>query len=68
MADTTGRSESSIDADMNNRTTLNPEQAIAYGLSHEVRVKLLDPGIALTVIGEPQQNQPFQARNLKMPG
>lgn len=67
MADTTGRSEAAIDADMNNRTTLGPDQAVEYCLAHEIRVKLLDPGIPVTVIGEPQQNQPFQARQFKMP-
>jgi ATP-dependent Clp protease protease subunit len=44
IAANTGRSEEAVTQDMLNRTTLNPEQAVDYGLVHEIREQLLPPG------------------------
>lgn len=65
MADTTGRPVESFEHDMVDRTTLSPEQALDYGLAHEIRQQLLPPGMTLMTIGEPMQNQPYQARQVR---
>lgn len=67
IADTTTKSVSDIENDMNNRITLSPEQAKEYGLVHEVKVNLLEPGMQLTTIGEPMQGKPYQANKLSIP-
>jgi ATP-dependent Clp protease protease subunit len=56
IAATTGRDARSIEADMERRTTLNPEEAVAYGLVHEIDSTLFPAGADLTVIYE----GPFQ--------
>jgi ATP-dependent Clp protease protease subunit len=48
----TGRSERSVAQDMLNRTTLNPEQAVEYGLVHEIREQLLPSDAHLVSIGQ----------------
>jgi ATP-dependent Clp protease protease subunit len=50
IAATTGRSEKQVAKDMVNRTTLNPEQAVAYGLVHEISEGLLPAGAQLVSI------------------
>lgn len=67
IADTTSKSVSDIESDMNNRITLNPDQAREYGLVHEVKVNLLEPGMQLTTIGEPMQGKPYQANKIAIP-
>jgi ATP-dependent protease ClpP protease subunit len=52
IAANTGRSEESVAQDMLNRTTLNPEQAVDYGLVHEIKEQLLPPGAELVSIGQ----------------
>jgi ATP-dependent protease ClpP protease subunit len=52
IAANTGRSEEAVTQDMLNRTTLNPEQAVDYGLVHEIREQLLPPGAELVSIGQ----------------
>jgi len=52
IAANTGRSEESVAQDMLNRTTLNPEQAVDYGLVHEIREQLLPPNAELVSIGQ----------------
>jgi ATP-dependent Clp protease, protease subunit len=44
IADTVKKDKQQILNDMLNRTTLYPEQAIAYGLVHETRSELFEPG------------------------
>jgi ATP-dependent Clp protease, protease subunit len=53
MAATTGRDAEAIVADMEARTTLDPEQAVAYGLVHAIRSELFPSGADLTAIYEP---------------
>jgi hypothetical protein len=63
IADTSGKSTHKIEEDMNNRTTLNPQEAKDYGLVHEIKSELFPADADLTVIGETIQNQqpfPFQ--------
>jgi len=67
IADTTSKTVVDIENDMINRITLNPEQAQEYGLVHEVKVNLLDPGMQLTTIGEPMQGQAYQAKHYALP-
>jgi ATP-dependent Clp endopeptidase proteolytic subunit ClpP len=52
IADTTGRNVETIINDMETRTTLNPDEAVEYGLVHEVRSELFPLGADLTVINE----------------
>lgn len=47
------KSVEGVEADMNNRTTLNPEEGVAYGLVHEIKSELVPQGADLVVIGEP---------------
>jgi ATP-dependent Clp protease protease subunit len=60
IADTTGRPLHKLQEDMNNRTTLNPQQAKDYGLVHEIQSQLFPADARIAVIGEPmQQASPF---------
>lgn len=52
IADTTGRTYEQVQEDVVNRTTLNPEEAISYGLVHEIKSQLLPLEADLTVISE----------------
>ena len=52
IAANTGRSEEAVTQDMLSRTTLNPEQAVDYGLVHEIREQLLPAGAELVSIGQ----------------
>jgi ATP-dependent protease ClpP protease subunit len=66
IADTTQRPADKVLDDMNNRTTLNPQEAKDYGLVHEIKSELFPLDADLSVIGEiPQQIQPMQ---LAFPG
>jgi ATP-dependent Clp endopeptidase proteolytic subunit ClpP len=67
MADTTNKSIEEVENDMINRITLSPEQAKVYGLVHEVKVSLLEPGMQLITIGEPIQGQAYQSGQLNVP-
>ena len=67
IADTTNKQVTEIEADMTSRITLSPEQAKAYGLVHEVKVNLLEPGMQLTTIGEPLQGKAYQANKVSIP-
>jgi len=44
IADAVGKSKEDVISDMLNRTTLYPEEAIEYGLVHEIKVELFEPG------------------------
>jgi hypothetical protein len=44
--------------DMNNRTTLDPQQAMEYGLVREIRSELYPMDADLSVIGEASEQQP----------
>jgi ATP-dependent protease ClpP protease subunit len=44
ISDTVKKDRQQILNDMLNRTTLYPEQAIAYGLVHEIKSELFEPG------------------------
>jgi len=44
IAATTGKKEKDIIKDMINRTTLYPEEAIKYGLVHEIKTELFEEG------------------------
>jgi ATP-dependent Clp protease protease subunit len=61
IADTCQKTAEKVQEDMNNRTTLNPEEAKHYGLVHEIKSELFPIDADLSVIGEkvsrPQQIQ-----------
>jgi ATP-dependent protease ClpP protease subunit len=61
IADTCLKPADKVQDDMNNRTTLNPQEAKDYGLVHEIQSKLFPIDADLSVIGEnlgqPQQIQ-----------
>jgi len=61
IAATTGRSEKQVAKDMLNRTTLNPEQAVQYGLVHEIKEELLPAGAELLSIVQSQNPTPRPA-------
>lgn len=61
IAATTGRSEEQVTKDMLNRTTLNPEQAVQYGLIHEIKEQLLPAGAELLSIVQSQNVPPRPA-------
>ena len=50
IAATTGKSEEDVFQAMLDRTTLNPEQAVEYGLVNEIKEDLFDKGIELIPI------------------
>ncbi len=50
IAATTGKSEGEIMKAMAERTVLNPEQAVAYGLVHGIKEALFEPGAELVSI------------------
>lgn len=62
IADTVGRSRDEVMYDMLNRTTLFPEQAVEYGLVHEIRSELLPQDAELfsiqMAIRPPEGQQP----------
>jgi len=50
IADTAKKDKDKVIQDMLNRTTLYPEQAIEYGLVHEIKSELFPPGSELISI------------------
>jgi len=50
IAATTGKNHKKIIKDMINRTTLYPEEAIKYGLVHEIKVDLFETGAEVITI------------------
>lgn len=52
IADTCSRTSDRVMKDMNDRTTLNPQEAIKYGLVHEVRSYLFPANADLSVVNE----------------
>jgi ATP-dependent Clp protease, protease subunit len=58
IADTIKKDRQTILNDMLNRTTLYPEQAIDYGLVHEIRSELFEPGAEVISIQMTQQPAP----------
>ena len=44
IADTVAKDKQQVIDDMLNRTTLYPEEAVEYGLVHEIQSKLFEPG------------------------
>lgn len=64
IAATTGRECDDIVKDMENRITLDPEQAAEYGLVDEISSTLFPSGADLTIVNEPA---PQQAQQVKIP-
>lgn len=67
IADTTGKTVESVDADMNNRTTLNPLEAQKYGLVHDINTELLSSNMQVITIGEPIQGLPYGQKQFSVP-
>jgi hypothetical protein len=68
IADTAQKPTDKVLSDMNNRTTLNPQEAKDYGLVHEIKSDLFPIDADLSVIGETTQPaQPMQF-TLPIPG
>ena len=55
IAATTGKTEQQVTKAMLDRTTLDPEQAKAWGLVHEVKSELFETGLEVTSIQFSQQ-------------
>lgn len=67
ISHTCGHADIDVENEMNNRTTLNPTEAVGYGLVHEIKTELFPPNAELISIGEQFHNpnhiqiaQPFQ--------
>jgi ATP-dependent Clp protease protease subunit len=71
ISDTTQKAAHKVQEDMNNRTTLNPQEAKDYGLVHEIKSDLFPVDADLSVVGEsaiqPQQFQ-IQLPQQTIPG
>jgi ATP-dependent protease ClpP protease subunit len=68
IADTSQKPTDKVLSDMNNRTTLNPQEAKDYGLVHEIKSELFPIDADLSVVGEiAQPVQPMQF-TLPVPG
>lgn len=68
ISDTTQKPADKVQDDMNNRTTLNPQEAKDYGLVHQIKSKLFPIDADLSVVGENlPQPQPF-AFPMPVPG
>ena len=67
ISDNTKKTMEDIERDMHNRTTLNPDEAKAYGLTHEVSSELVRPGIEMLTISEPMQGQQYGMGQLTFP-
>ena len=52
IADTSGKPADRVQDDMNNRTTLNPQEAKDYGLVHDIKSELFPAGADILVVGE----------------
>lgn len=65
IADTTQKPADRVQDDMNNRTTLNPQQAKDYGLVHEIKSELFPIDADLSVVGEDILQQ--QAMQIALP-
>jgi ATP-dependent Clp protease, protease subunit len=59
IAATTGREATAIESDMEARTTLNPEEAVEYGLVETIDAALFPAGADLSIIYEGPTGQPF---------
>jgi ATP-dependent Clp protease, protease subunit len=57
IADTAQRPADKVQDDMNNRTTLNPQEAKDYGLVHEIKSELFPLDADLSVVNELSQPQ-----------
>lgn len=68
IADNCNKDIKEIENKMNDRTTLNPEEAMEYGLVHEIKSSLFPIDADLSVIGEinnPQIQFPFPTQPTK---
>jgi ATP-dependent protease ClpP protease subunit len=62
IADTIQKPAYKVEEDMNNRTTLNPQEAKDYGLVHEIKSELFPADADLSVVGEAFAKQPQQVQ------
>ena len=60
IADTTQKPAHKVEEDMNNRTTLTPQEARDYGLVHEIKSALFPADADFSVVGEGPQQVPQQ--------
>lgn len=71
IADTTGKPTDRVQEDMNNRTTLNPNEAKDYGLVHEIKSELFPMDADFSVVGDQaialQQPMPIKIPNFQLP-
>jgi ATP-dependent Clp protease, protease subunit len=68
IADTVRKDKKAVLSDMLNRTTLYPEQAIDYGLTHEIRSELFEPGAEVISIQVSQTPTPQNTVKPPQPG
>ena len=67
IADTVKKDKQKVLNDMLNRTTLYPEEAISYGLVHEIKSELFEPNAEVISIQMGPQNIPQPAPQLTPP-
>jgi ATP-dependent Clp protease, protease subunit len=68
IADTVKKDKQAVLDDMLNRTTLYPEEAINYGLVHDIRSELFEPGAEVISIQVTQTAVPQNAPKPAQPG
>ena len=57
IAENTGKTDIQVTQAMLARTTLNPEQAKEWGLVHNIKTELFEPGTqVISIVSQPQQN------------
>jgi ATP-dependent Clp protease, protease subunit len=66
IADTVKKDKQDVLNDMLNRTTLYPEQAISYGLVHDIRSELFEPGAEVISIQMTQTQAQTQVPQNKL--
>jgi len=65
IADTVKKDRQEVLNDMLNRTTLYPDQAIEYGLVHEIKSELFEAGAEVISIQASQQPAPPMIQPIK---
>jgi len=57
IAENTGKTDAQVTQAMLARTTLNPDQAKEWGLVHNIKTELFEPGTqVISIVGSPQRS------------
>lgn len=67
IADSTGKTVEQVNSDMIDRTTLDPSEAKAYGIVHDIKDEMLSSKMDIITIGEPLHGQPYELKHFSLP-